>query len=154
MDCVDVYPVGKEDGMVWGDAFGEDALDHFERDAGDAGEGAGEEELEAEGEGVDGALGGEESEVECGVYFEVLHVEPGGCSGGIGDEESDGRAEEGGFDGEDDVGLPEGLAEHDGEAAEHEGYEVRYALEDGGFCGDVEGRAEDGGLGGILPGGV
>ena len=129
--------------MVGWDVFGEGALDHLERDAGDAGEGASEEELQAECEGVDGAFGGEEAEVEGGVDFEVLHVKPGGGSGGLGDEESERRAEEGGFYGEDDIRLPEGLAKHDGDAAEHEGCEVRYSLEAGGFFGDVEGATED-----------
>ena len=113
--------LGKRMGWSAGTPLVRVSLDHLERDAGDAGEGAGEEEIEAEGQGVDGAFGGQEAEVECGVDFEVLYVEPGGCASGIGDEEGDGRAEEGGLDGEDDVGLPEGLTEHDREAAEHEG---------------------------------
>lgn len=80
MNGIDVDPVGEEDGVVGGNSFGEGALEHFGGDGGDAGEGAGEEAFEGEGEGVNGAFGGEEAEVEGGVYFEVLYVEPGGCS--------------------------------------------------------------------------
>ena len=136
--------------MARWDAFGEGALEHLGGDAGDAGERAGEEELQAESEGVEGAFGGQEAEIECGVDFEVLHVKPGGCAGGLGDEESDGRAEEGGLDGEDDVGLPEELLQDYGQAAEHEGDEMRDALEAGGLGGNVEGRAVDDGFGGVL----
>lgn len=70
------------------------------------------------------------------------------------DEEGEGSAEECGLDGEDDLGSPEGLTEHDGEASEHEGEEVRHALEAGGDGGDVEGGAVDDWLGWILFGSV
>ena len=154
VDGVDVDPVGKEDGLVGGNAFGEGTLDHLEGDAGDAVEGAGEEGFESDGEGVDGAVGGEQAEVEGGVDLEVLDVEPGGCAGGFGDEESERGAEEGGFDVEDDLWLPPGLAQHDGKAAEHEGEEVRHALEAGGFGRDVEGGAVDDGFAGDFFGAV
>ena len=74
MNCVDVDPVGEEDGLVGGDAFGDGALDHFGGDAGDAGEGVGEDLFQAKGEGVDGAVSGKEAEVEGGIDFEVLDV--------------------------------------------------------------------------------
>ena len=64
----------------------------------------------------------------------------------MSDEEGEWGSEEGGLDGPDDLGLPEDLAEHDGEAAEHEGEEVSDALEAGGCFGDVEGGAVDGGV--------
>ncbi len=100
---------------------------------------------------MDGPLGGEETEVEGGVYLEVLDMKPGGRVGCPGDEERYRSAEEGWFDGEDDVGLPEGLTEQDGEAAEHEGCQVDHPLEAGGLGGDVEGATVDGGfVGGAL----
>jgi len=80
VDGVNVDPVGEEDGVLRGDALGEGAFEHLGGDAGDAGEGAGEELLEAQGKGVDGTLGGEEAEIEGGVDFKVLDVKPGGGS--------------------------------------------------------------------------
>lgn len=150
----DVDPVGEEGSVRCRDALSDGSLDHLAGDAGDSSKGLGEEFFEAEGEGVDGAFGGEEIEVEGGVYLEVLHMEPGGGSGGLCCEEGDWGAEEGGFDGEDDLRLPEELACDDGKAAEHEGGEMEDAFEAGGAGGDEERSAVDGGLGGIFSGGV
>ena len=144
VDGFDIDPVGEEDGRGRGARpWLTERSNHFGGDGGDAGEGVGEQRFELKGEGVDGAVGGEEAEVKGGVDFEVLDVEPGGGSGGVGDEEGEGGSEEGGLDGPDDLGLPEDLTEQGGEAAEGEGGEVNHALEAGGFFGDVERGAED-----------
>ncbi len=99
---------------------------------------------------MDGAFGRKQAEVEGGVNLEVLHVEPGGGAGDPRNKERGGGAEKCGLDGEDHIGIPRRLAQHDGQAAEHEGCEVRDALEAGGLLGDVKGSAVDDRLGGIL----
>ncbi len=103
---------------------------------------------------MDEAFGGKETEIEGGIYLEVVDVEPGGGAGGFGYEEGQGGTEEGGLYREDYIGPPEDLAEHDWEAAQHEGDQVGYPFEAGGFCGDVEGGAVDRGFAGLALGAI
>ena len=154
MYCIDIHPVGKESDSICRDAFGLSALDHLVRDAGDSPEGAGEELFEAERKGMNGTVRGEQAEVECGIDLKVLYVEPRGSAGGLRNEECKRRAKEGRLDGEDDVGLPEALAKHDRQASEHEGTEVRHAIEASRFCRDVERSAIDDGFTGASFSGV
>lgn len=154
VDEIDVDPVGEEHGLRCGDAFAVGAIDHSGRDAGDAVEGEGEETFEGEGHVMQEASGGEQAELEGCIDFKVLHVEPGGRTGGSGHEQGERGAEEGGLDGEDDVGAVKGLGEHNGKAAEHEGEEVRHALEAGGLLRHVERSATDERLSGGLLGSI
>ena len=61
VDGVDVDPVGKQDGAVCGNAFGDGPLDHLVRDAGDATEGMGKKFFEPQGEVVDETFGGKQA---------------------------------------------------------------------------------------------
>jgi hypothetical protein len=143
---IDVYPVGEEDGVGGENTFRLGPLDHLDGDAGDAGERLGEGSFEGEREVVDGTLRGKEAQIEGGVHLKVLNMKPRGRIRCHGDEERYGGAEEGWFDCEHDVRRPEGLAEQDGEAAEHEGCEVGHPLEACGLGGDVEWATVDGGF--------
>jgi hypothetical protein len=143
VDGFDIDPVGEQDGTGSRNTFGDNALNHVVGDAGDSDKRPGKEPLEAKGEGVDGAIGGKKVEIEGSVNFEVLYVEPRGGPRCVSSEECDGGAEEGGFDGKDDLGLPEKLARNDWQAAEHEGSEVQDSLEAGGTGRDVKRGAVD-----------
>ena len=145
--CREVDPVWKQKGADGGDALRMGALDHAWRDRGDAVEEACDAALEREGEGVNGASGREKAEVEGGVDFEVLHVEPGGGVGESGEQKSDRCGEERGLDGENDVGLPVRLAEAGTEAGKGERAEMQHALEARRAGRDVEGAAVDGEVG-------
>ena len=137
-----------------GDAFGEGALDHLAGDAGDAGEGAGEEVFEARGRGRGWGLrrGGGRGRRRRLLRSPVREARR--RRRWPGDEERDGGAEEGGLDGEDDVGLPEGWRSMTGRLPSMKEARCSDSLEAGGSGGDVEGGAVDDGLGGVLAGGV
>ena len=121
-------------------------LNHPGRDSRDAVEREGDESFDPECSIVDRTLGWKQAELEGCVDFEVLHVKPTDGSCAPGDEESQRSAKEGGFYGENDVRLPEGFAEHDGEASEHEGNQMHDSLEACGLLGNVKRRSIDGGL--------
>ena len=144
LDGFDVDPVGKEACLLDGDALGDAALEHLAGDAGDAGEGLGEDLFKPQGEGVDGAVLGQEAKLEGSVDLEVLHVEPAGGGACLGDEEGQGRAEEGRLDGPDDLGVPGDLTQHDGQAANHEGEEMEDTLGSVGLLRNVERGAVNG----------
>ena len=80
------------------------------RDAGDAGEGAGEGSVEPTAYSLNHPVGRQEAEVECGVDFEILNVQPGLGASRQRNHKSYRSAEERWLDSEDDVGTPEALA--------------------------------------------
>jgi len=145
MDRAGVDPVGEEDGASGGNAFGKGVFDHFGGDGGDAVEREGEVSLQRPREVMYRTLRGKQTEVEGDIDLEVLDMKPAGGAGGAGDAEGEGHTEQGRLHGEDDLRAVQHLAQHDGNAAQHEGAEVGDALEARRLRGDVERGAMDGG---------
>jgi len=85
----------------------------------------------------------QQAKIEGGVHLEVLHVKPRSRIGRLRHQQRQRRAEEGGLDGKDNLWLPEDLAKHHRQAAEHEREKVRHALEAGRLGRNVERRAID-----------
>ena len=149
VDCVDVDPVGKEDGAVCGDAFGEGALDHLEEMLETRVKAKVKNFSKANARAWMGPWAGSRPRSKAASTSKSCTWSQEAAPVAWATKSARGAQKKVGSTVKTTSGCQKSLAEHDGKAAEHEGGEMRDAFEAGGLGGDVEGRAEDDGLGGV-----